>query len=251
MKQLLFFSIIFVALSSNAQIELNKETTKETKKTKKKEEISEDSDKQRSTDVFFQGNWSFTNRKLEPNDGLFGDSLGERAKELGVGAWGAGVGLRSVINQWLTWEGGISFFQNGETYDYQDELSDSSYSYTNNYMYIGMPIKLYFTYGDKWQLMAGVGVVPQMFLQYRQTSHYTAMDGTASEEEKLKTKIGYNSFVISAAFNLGVKYQVSDRVGLYFIPEYKHQLTSSYSKISSYKHFGRSLGANFGLSIAF
>lgn len=235
---------------SYAQIEMNKETTKENQKKKKKETVLPEG-YERSTEVYFQGNWSSTSRKLIPNDGFFGDSLGERANETGVGAWGAGIGLRNSINKWFMWEGGISFFQNGENYLFESIENDSMFTYRNNYMYIGMPLKLFFTYGEKVQLMAGVGVVPQMFLQFRQTSSYKLSDGTPSEEETLKTKIGYNSFVISAAFNLGVKYQASERVSIYLLPEYKYQLTSSYDKKASYKHYGRSLGFNFGLSIAF
>ena len=250
-KYFSLLSLIMVVFVSNSQIEMSKEATKENKKKEKKKEAELPEGYVSSTEVYFQGNWSSTNRKLIPNDGFFGDSLGERANETSIGAWSAGIGLRNSINKWLTWEGGISFFQNGENYLFESDESDSLFTYKNNYMYIGMPLKLFYTYGNKIQLMVGAGVVPQMFLQYRQTSSYQFSDGTPSEQEIVKTKIGYNSFVMSAVLNLGVKYKASDRVSLYVMPEYKYQLTSSYDKKASYKHYGRSLGLNFGLSIAF
>lgn len=238
--------IALQSMSIQAQVELSTETTKENKKKAKQEKVK--AEKDQKTEVFVLGNWSFTSRKLIPNDGFFGDSLGERANEMGLGTWSAGLGLRNSLTDYLKWEGGIAFFQNGEKYAFNSEINDSSYTYTNNSMYIAMPLKLYYTYGKSIRLMVGVGIVPQMFLRHRHEVVYTTALNTRVEEE-VKTKIGYSPFAISAVFNAGVNFKVGESWSIFVMPEYKIQLTSSYVENSPYKHFGRSLGLNVGISI--
>lgn len=116
-------------------------------------------------------------------------------------------------------------------------------------MYISMPVKVYYKYGKKAiRAVAGVGVVPQMFLRFKQNSSWTGPVNNEGKDE-LKTTKGYNPFVISTVFNLGFEVDFSDKVALFFIPEYKLQLTSSYLKTGSYKHYGRSFGFNIGFTI--
>lgn len=246
LKLSVFLIIGLKSISTNAQVELSTETTKENNKKVKQEKVK--AEKDQKTEVFVLGNWSFTTRKLIPNEGLFGDSLGERANETGLGTWSAGLGLRNSITDYLKWEGGIAFFQNGEKYSFSSEVNDSSYSYTNKSMYIAMPLKLYYTYGKSIRLMVGVGIVPQMFLRHRQNLVYTTANNTEVEEET-KTKIGYSPFTISAVFNAGVDFQVGQSWSVFVMPEYKMQLTSSYVDNSPFKHFGRSIGLNVGVSI--
>ena len=82
--------------------------------------------------------------------------------------------------------------QNGEEYSF--EGADSSYMYRTKYMYIAMPLKLYYTYGENFKLLAGGGIVPQMFLGYRQNIEYTnSINETVKED--IKTNAGFNPFV--------------------------------------------------------
>lgn len=246
-RNIFLTSLLFAVTSAYGQVELSKEATKQEQKKKEKEEKVK-VEKDHLTEVFLHGNWSYTTRKLVSNDGFFGDSLGERANETGMGNWSLGLGIRNSVTKHLTWEGGISMFLNGEKYSFSDNLTDSTYSYTTRYMYIAMPLKLYYTYGESIQLMAGAGIVPQMFIRTRQLIHYASENGTETDED-VKTKIGYNPFVVSAVFNLGVKFRVGESWSVFILPEYKLQLTSSYSRNDSYKHFGRSIGVNAGISI--
>ena len=191
-------------------------------------------------------NWSSTSRKLVVNDGLFGDSLGERANEVKDKYWSFGLGFRSDFSKHFMWEGGVSFQQNGEKYNYYG--TDTSYHYRSKYMYISMPIKMYFKYGKSFRAIAGVGVVPQMFVKFKQSLDWTG-PVTNNGNEVVKTTIGYNPFVVSAVFNVGVEMDFSEKITFFLIPEYKVQLTSSYLRNNSYKHFGRSLGFNVGFAI--
>ena len=246
LKSAILVVVVVKSLGAHAQVELSTATTKEQKKKDKQEKVA--AEKDQKTEVFLLGNWSYTTRRLIPNDGFFGDSLGERANEKGLGTWSAGLGFRNSLTDYLKWEGGIAFFQNGEKYSFSSQINDSSYSYTSKSMYIAMPLKLYYTYGKSIQLMVGAGLVPQMFLRHRQNVVYTTAENTEVKEDT-KTKIGYSPFTISAVFNAGVNFHVGESWSIFVMPEYKIQLTSSYVENAPYKHFGRSLGLNLGVSI--
>jgi len=241
--------LVMVLLLSGAnfgfsQVELSTEETKKEKKKEKKEK--KERVKDNTTSVFGTANWSFTTRKLESNDGLFGDSLGKRADEKGLGTWSFELGFRNKLHKYLSFEGGISYMKNGESYSMEE--SDTAYAYETRYSYVGMPIKLYFTYGDKVKLLAGGGVVPQMLVGYKQDREWKTTLGS-SGSETVKTKIDYSSFVISAVVNVGIQVNLGGNWSALFVPEYKIQLTSSMIKTADYKHYGRSLGFNFGVIV--
>jgi len=242
LKITLGFACFFMHVTLNAQIEISKETEKKKKVEKPKKEIDN------GTEIFFISNWSSTNRKLQENqkkDGLYGKPLGERANENKLNIWSFGIGMRNRIGTYLSWEGGLSYMRNGESYLF--EGVDTSYQYQTTYSYICMPVKIMYTYGDKVKLLAGGGVVPQMFLKYRQDREWTtALNATEKKTEK--TSSGYNSFVVSAVLNIGVQLNMGKRTSLLFMPEYRFQLSSSYEKIDPYVHFGRAIGFNMGLT---
>lgn len=204
--------------------------------------------KKSTTEFFVITNWSSTTRKLienPTNGGVFAHPLGERENETTLNTWSYGIGIKDRIHEYLTWEGGISFLKNGEQYSY--ETTDTLFSYTTTYSYISMPVKLYFTYGDNIKLLAGGGLIPQMFLKYKQDRIWINANNTKTTEN-YSTQNGYNSFVISAVANIGVQVSMGNRASLLFMPEYRIQLSSSNIKESPYKHFGRALGFNIGLS---
>lgn len=231
--------LVLLGHYSLAQIEISEETQE---KEKKQKPVVEDT---RNTEAYFLANWSMTNRKLIENDAPFGDTLGNRVNEGSLNRWSYGVGIRSRLNEYVSWEGGISLLRNGESYLY--EQADSMYSYNTTYMYIGMPIKVMFTYGHKFRLYAGGGVLPQMFVQYRQDQEWlTTLD--YREKNTIKTNNGYNSFVFSLVFNAGGQMDITDNMTLFVMPEYRYQLTSSYENQDDFKHYGRALGVNLGVT---
>jgi hypothetical protein len=235
--------ILFSGESVFAQVELSKETSKKEKKQKEKRELSE---KDGATSIFLTTNWSFTNSRLETNDGLIGDSLGYRANETGLNTWSFGIGFRNRLHKNFVLEGGVSFMRNGESYSFVD--TDTSYSYQTQYTYIAMPIRGMYSYGDKIELLVGGGIVPQMFVVYKQDIQWTTSNNTDGSESS-KTQNNYEPFVISAVLNAGVQFKMSDSWSFLFLPEYKIELNTSFEKNSPYKHFARSLGFNFGLVV--
>ena len=92
-----------------------------------------------------------------------------------------------------------------------------------------------------------MGVLPQMFVQYRQDQEWlTTLD--YREKNTFTTNNGYNSFVFSVVFNVGVQMDITNNMAMYILPEFRYQLTSSYEKQSDFKHYGRALGLNLGLT---
>lgn len=230
--------LLLFAKSAFSQIEISSETAKKGEKQKKEVSLG-------SEEAIIYTNWSNTNRKLTINEGLFGDPLGEREFESSLNTWSFGIGFRQRSLEYLSWEGGIAFLRNGESYLF--EGADSTFSYNTTYSYIGMPIKMYFTVGDQFRFYAGGGLIPQLFVQYRQDQEWTTATNN-SDSETLKYKNGYSQFVLTVAANIGGQMNLGNAWSIYVMPEFRYQLTDSYVKTDSYNHFGQALGVTFGLT---
>jgi len=240
--------LVMNGFGAMSQIELSKESTikeeKEEKEKKTKERLEKDT--LSATSIYINANWSYTPRKLEVNEGLFGDSLGERANEEPGNRWSFGLGFRNQVHKNIALEGGIAFMRNSEKYNF--EGTDTSYSYVTEYSYLAIPIKVYYTYGKDFKFLGGVGITPQMFVRYKQERNWETTDGK-SESETFKATTGFNSFAISATISAGVQIELGKRVSLQVIPEYRIQLNSSNTKQDAYKHYARAIGVNAGIVV--
>lgn len=196
------------------------------------------------TSIYFVTNWSATNRSLSENGDLFGEPLGERANEIGLNTWSFGLGFQNEFAKHFMWDGGISFLRNGESYSFVG--TDTAYSYQTTYSYISMPVRLNYTVGNDFKFYAGAGLIPQMFMGYKQERQWTRADNS-DETETIKSKNGYNSFVISAVMNIGMMVNFNNGWSLLVSPEARFQLNSSYMKQDAYIHKGRAYGVTFGL----
>lgn len=204
--------------------------------------------KEVETEAFIYTNWSQTSRVLEPNSsngGLYADSLGIRADEIPLNVWSFGLGVRSQLRKNFMWQGGISWIRNGEAFDFQ--TADSSLSYQTYYNYIAMPLKIMYRYGERVSVYGGVGLVPQMFFSFRQERQWKT--GTNFEDrETVKTRNGYNTFVLSGVGNIGVQLRMNSGVSIFAEGEYRQQFTSSYETTDSFEHYGRAFGVNLGMT---
>ncbi len=219
---------------------------------KKQEETNENNkdlgpkrDLDGETELYFGTNWSRTFRVLEENGDLFGKPLGERANEIHQNRWSFGLGFRNRVHEHIQIEGGIGFVRNGEDYSFVG--IDTSFMYQTTYSYISMPVKVYYTYGTDVRFFAGGGVVPQMFIKYKQEQQWVTSTNTPGKNSISKNN-GLNSFVTSVVANVGVQLKYSESWSLYFMPEYRWQLSNSNSKNDAYKHFARALGFNIGFA---
>ncbi len=211
---------------------------------------SNDRVKDSVTQLYFNSNWSSTFRELKPNGKLFGEDLGTRADEVKANFWSFDFGLRNKLAKHIELELGIGVTRNGEKYAYDDPLSDSSFAYTTRYTFISMPIVGYYTYGSDIKVFLGAGIMPQLFMNQLQEQTFTSANNTKGKAE-VKIKSGtdqHNSFTSSALFRAGVQLKYSPNWSLYFIPEYRIQLTSTYGKTADYVHKASAIGFNLGLT---
>jgi hypothetical protein len=226
----------------NAQVVIGDQN--KSKQKKKEKIVKEQKTNDGSTTVYIVTNWSNTFRSLQPNKGFYGDSVGLRANEKSLNTWSFGLGMQNKINKYLFWDGGIGFTRNGESYKFEE--ADTSYTYTSLYSYIAMPIRLNVSYGSKFQVYGGLGLVPQMFTGFKQEVQWRNKDASEGSET-IKTKNGYNPFVISAVFNAGFMYHFNNGWGLIVSPEARVQLISTYGKQEGYIQKARCFGVSFGL----
>jgi hypothetical protein len=85
-----------------------------------------------------------------------------------------------------------------------------------------------------------------MFTGYRQEQQWETTTFSKGNET-IKTKSGYNSFVLSAVFNVGLTIEFKSNWAFMVSPEARIHLTSSYTDIAEYIHKGRAFGVSFGL----
>lgn len=252
MKELvLFAAFLFLFFNGQSQILIGGETSATDKNPKaKKDKQKSDSLRLNMPDagsaIYFSANWSKSFRYLESNGELYGDSLGLRANETSLNTWSYGVGIQNQLTKHLMWDGGISVVNNGESYLFTGK--DTSYAYQTFYKYISMPLRLHYTYsmGSALKLFVGGGLLPQLFSSYRQERQWTTSKNY-KDEETIKTKTGYNSFALSALFNVGFMLNFDNNWSLLVSPEARIQFNSSYTKLSEYVHKNRAYGVTFGL----
>ena len=252
MKELVLFSaFLFLFFNGQSQILIGGETSATDKNLKAKKDKSK-SDSLRlnipeaGSAIYFCANHSKSFRYLESNGELYGESLGLRADETSLNTWSFGIGIQNKLTKHLMWDGGISFLNNGESYLFTGK--DTSYAYQSYYKYISMPFRLNYTYsiGNALKLYFGGGLLPQLFSSYRQDRQWTTSKNY-KQEETIKTKTGYNTFAISALFNIGLMLNFQNNWSLLVSPEARIQFNSSYTKISEYVHKNRAYGLTFGL----
>jgi hypothetical protein len=195
------------------------------------------------------GFFNITNSKrfLSPNYDFLPEELGERSNETSLKTYSFGLGLKGHISRNFIWDGGIAYFQNGEQYVFKSLAGDTSFSYQSYYKYIAMPVRLNFTFGKSVKFFGGVGLVPQILVNYRQNQQWETKLGS-NEKNTIKNKDNYSSFVVGAIFNLGIELNLNSGYGLFISPEYRYQLTNSYTKTASYIHRSFGLGVNIGIT---
>ena len=245
---ILFVIVLFSTFKAFSQVLIGGE--EETKKTKKeKVSVENDSLKKRIPDgftsIYLIANWSKTSRVLKENTGYYGDSLGARADETSLNLWSYGIGIQNSINSNWMWDGGIAFTRNGESYRFSEQ--DSTFAYKTFYSYISMPIRINYTIGKNIKFYVGSGLMPQIFMNYKQEQKWAYGDNN-SGSETIETNSGYNSFVLSGLFNVGVMLNFGNGWSLLVSPEARIQLTSSYMPQDSYIHKARAYGISFGLT---
>lgn len=249
----LLIILIFFSSYSHAQIESGKVETKEKVSAKKDEKTDKPKREPRATienpgsSFYLGGGFGSSFRSLKENENIFGKQLGERANETALMVPNFSVGMRNRIKGHFFFDFSISFAKNGEQYNFQQ--GDSTYSYKTNFNYFAIPLKLQYVTGKKLKFIAGIGVQPQMLLNYRQHVKWTTAAGK-DFSNTVKGNEKNNFFTIAALANVGLEYQIANNVSVYLMPEVRFQLNNSFQKQSPYIHKGYYIGGQVGFSFA-
>lgn len=252
----LLLILLFISSFSFSQIETGKVKSKEEKKEKEKKSKEKaprpvkEANYDPGTVFYLGGSLGYGYRTLKPNDGYFGEPLGERQHEEPLFTGGAALGMRTRLASHLYLDFGIALAKNGEQYSYEDASSDSSYAYKTHYTQFAVPVKLQFVTGKKVRFVAAAGLQPQMFLGYRQTIKWTDSDNVNSTQT-IKDATDINLFTIAGVANAGIEWQFSKAASLYLLPEFRYQLNSTFGKQAPYIHKGSFYGLQFGFSFGF
>ncbi len=236
------FFITFISFNLNSQILIGEPTEPVKKDSVKK--IKQKITKDGSSELVFSTSWNYCNRKLIENGDLYGSPLKLRADEKSLATWNYSFGFRSYFMKNFAFESGLTYMKNGESYQF--EGSDSTFNYQTTYSYIAMPLKILYSKGEKFRFLAGGGIIPQMFLNYRQEQQWENNKHEKSTAS-IKSTTDFNTFILSASINTGIQLNLSPSWSIYFMPEYRWQLNTSLGKIDSYKHYAKVFSLNFGL----
>lgn len=191
-----------------------------------------------------------TKPHLSENSAFLSIPLGERAKETSLKVWSYQLGLVSPLSKHLYFDGGLSFIQNGEQYQWNSTETDSSYDYTTKYRYFGMPIQLKYQTGKNVVFFMGAGLAPQLFQSYEQKIHWT--DSLNNNSNKtINDESMCQSFVLSAIGSTGIQLHFNSNYGLRVSVYYRHQLTNTYGPYQDYKHFSTGFGGGIALTRKF
>lgn len=262
MKQLAVLTLlIFSPFVNQAQISTGKvEGTKKKAATESGKEAKDPSTKYNPETgmmdftVFIGAGYSIGSHKLAENGDLFGRPIGIRADEKMVNRWTYQAGVRNRINKFLSFEAGLSIDRYGESYEYKSTVqgNDSTYSFDRKYNMLALPVILYFTYGKRVQVLAGVGFQPYIPMGMR--TKYTITDAKGSDvspAEDARTIEGLNSAGINLLFSAGVQYRFNKYMSAYVLPAYSKGLTNIYSKQEPHKEWLNALNIRFGMAFHF
>lgn len=259
---ILLFSLLVLAGSTvQAQISGGEVKPEKEKKEEEKKEKSEKKDKkddyQRVLPPFQHENLTgstyyftvlgqYTNRYFEDNSVY--NIHAEKLNETGMYLPGVTLGTVFKIKDKFALDAGLSYFGNGEQYHYEDPNSDSTFTYSNVYTQIGIPLKLRYTIGTDVQFYAFAGGMPLNILTIRRRSSYKSAEGVQSEELFEKFKQDFTPFNFMLMGGLGLNYYVN-YFGLTLNVEYRRHMGNTYSTDTFkrvHKMYG--IGINLGLT---
>jgi hypothetical protein len=245
------FLICFASTISTAQIVSGdvKEDRDEKVKKEKKIRNKVERDSLTGTTYYLTGMYSLGHRKFEDRSPF--DAYASWNNQTPGYSGGVSVGLLMPLNKFLSLDLGFTYFGHREDAFYESPSSDSTYSFSNTYMQVGVPLKLRYTYGDKFQFFAFAGMTPVNILNVRFNESYTKANGTSIVSETAIIKEKLSIFNVMATAGLGITYNL-DWIGFTLYPEYRHSLINTYDlQALQVDHKMFSLALNLGMTLRF
>lgn len=240
--------IAFFNVDSFAQIsggEIKPDKSSKEKAEREKSVFVADSVPATSVYVSFMGQYAFRNFEDKSVYSIYDQELNEKP----IFANGYTVGLVLPLSEHFGLDAGVSYFNNGEAYLFEDEMTDSSFSYKNVYTQFGIPLKLRYTVGNRFQFFGFAGITPLNIINIRRTSSYIRANGASIDLGKTTIKNGFTTFNLMASGGLGLNYYFNSW-GVHLTTEYRRHLLNTYSE-STFKreHFMYGFAVNLGLQL--
>lgn len=243
MKFLVSLAFVFIGFTVFCQIESGKIGKGKATKT-----VQQKSLPKVTTMLYLGAGINHSYRNLQSNKPPFGKPIGTRANEQAIDVWTFHMGYKQTLSKHFQIDAGLHFDKFGEMYDFQDPLSDSAFSYTNRYAFIGLPIQFNLTFGQRLVFSVGGGIQPMLATSYSTEQHIT-------DANKNVTKTTYssltalNGFGCNMMLSAGLHYRCNQTIGVYFQPTYTHGIINTLEKQAPFKHYTRGNNYKFGLII--
>ncbi len=252
-----FILVFILSGTSFAQIEIGNKKEKDRKKEQKmKDEVEGEIEKKKKEkkplavtgrNVYLGTSLGQSYRTLVPSDNIFSRPLEQKVDEKMVFSYRVAAGMQVVLWKHFMVDFGFSYVEHGEQYAFEDDSSDSTYSYRNRYRYIGVPITANAIFGgERVRFYFGGGFVPMMFINQGQDLIYTTKEGTRTEENINFRDNKYNQFNIMAIGRLGMQFNFTKHVGFYLAPEIRYVMLNTYDDQYKHNHHQWAWGVDFG-----
>jgi hypothetical protein len=199
------------------------------------------------TQIYFETTRADVFRSLTPNTDFLMIPLGEREFEKPMIAWSHQLGIHMGLSKHFLIDCGLSWMQNGEAYSWESLDNDSSFSYQTRYHYLALPLQLKYSIGNKISFYTGAGLIPALYLSYKQDQQWTNALG-AKYDDQIKVNNTMNSFTLSWTCSAGLEIPLNPTLRLRFGIQYRQQLNNSYDPYQDYIHKSQAFCYNLGLS---
>ncbi|MEZ4937246.1 MAG: hypothetical protein R2799_06595 [Crocinitomicaceae bacterium] len=262
MMKSIYVLILFFAFSapSLAQIEIGNKNENDRKKEQKMKDDVEKEIKDKSKtkkplaitgrNIYLGVTLGQSYRTLKPADNFFSKPINQKVDEKMIFSVRAQAGMQAILWKYFMVDFGFSYTEQGEQYTYEDENSDSSYSYINKYRYFGVPLTANAIFGgESVRFYFGGGIIPMMFINQGQNLRYTTITGTGTEELLTFRDNKYNQFNMMAIGRLGMQFNFTKHVGFYLAPEIRYMLFNTYEKQYQHEHHQWAWGVDFGFVV--
>jgi hypothetical protein len=243
MKFLVSLAFVFIGFTVFCQIESGKIGKGKATKT-----VQQKSLPKVTTMLYLGAGINHSYRNLQSNKLPFGKPIGTRANEQAIDVWTFHMGYKQTLSKHFQIDAGLHFDKFGEMYDFQDPLSDSAFSYTNRYAFIGLPIQFNLTFGQRFVFSVGGGIQPVLATNYKTEEQIT-------DANKNVTKSSYtsltalNGFGCNILLSSSVQFRFNQQVGIYFQPTYSHGMINTLENQAAYKHYTRGFNYKAGIVI--
>ena len=242
MRSLVFLLTLFISFFKHAQI-IQLENQQPVKK-------------EARTSFLIKNSLQYCFRTIEENPFFVNSSIEEYQNEQAVHLYQFEMSISHPLSQVIFLETGLGFFQNGESFNFMDDQSDSTFAYSNRFQYFGLPLKLKFSIpiqsfnSGSFHFSFSAGFIPLLLNAYHQDRAWTSNFGSRNSE-KFKDRTYINSYNIMGTLESSLNYNFNKDYAVHLIMNYNKSLINSYTKYGSHIRKAFSYGVALGLSKSF